>query len=317
MKTSYLMAVALTASACTAPMTVDRTLDATTSTHHVAVMISGPNPIYEEVLQGFQGAFHGSLKVYNNVNEDTVSARALRATVEATRPDVVFTLGDAATQLALEAHLDTPVLFAVVVDPEALGVTRAPNFFGVSMTVGPAAAFTRFKTVAPHMARVLAFYQEDSTAQLMHQAAKELETLDIALTALHVSSVSQVQDAVEENKGKYDGIWMTADPVVVNPQAFAYLRDATLAAKKILLSTVSERFTEAGALASVSSDFRSMGSLAALLFYRVSEQHTAPDKIGIRPPVGAKVSINLNTAQEIGLPVEAQGMLMVSAVYRK
>lgn len=302
------------ATACSPRLLVaDRTIHGTTPGTTIAVMISEKNPVYDQVLAGFQGAFRGSMTVYTNINEENASPRSLKATVQQTHPDLIFAIGDAAASLLHDAHLTTPVLFTLVVDADAFA--GAANFCGVSMTIAPVAAFTRFRSIAPTMARVLAFYESPMIGAMLQDARHDLEALNINLTPIGVGGLSEVRRALEERTDQYDAIWMTADPVMINQETFDFLRGTTLTQKKILLSTVSEKLTEAGALMSVSSDFHGTGALAALLAFKILEQHVAPQALGVRLPVGAKVSVNVKTALDIGLPIEPQGMMMVSDIY--
>jgi ABC-type uncharacterized transport system substrate-binding protein len=282
---------------------------------HTLVMVSELNPIYDEVLTGFEAAHTGRITVLSGVNGDRVSVASVRATLEREAPDLVFTLGDAATRLARDAHLKQPVLFAMVVNPDDLELISTGHFFGVSMVTPPGAAFTRFKGITPGLARVLAPYNTDSVKTALSLAQTELASLGVALIPVGVADLDDLKHALKEREVDYDAVWMVPDPVVVNRASFDFMRDTLRAAKKPLLTTVSEKFTRAGALMSVSADFKGMGSLAALLAYRVLKQGQLVASVGLRPPVGAKLSINLSVAAEQKIALSPQVMMMVGQAF--
>ena len=102
---------------------------------------------------------------------------------------------------------------------------------------------------------------------------------------------------------KSDALWLLPDSTVVTRKSFGFIKSKTLENKIPLLCT-SDVFVKAGALVAVFADYKGIGMQAAKLAEKILLQST-PGSLGIVNPISFKLAINTDTAEKLGLKLEA------------
>jgi putative ABC transport system substrate-binding protein len=312
---SIVLAVSLLGTACT-PAVLTPVFTRPTSTAHadvVVVLKSDDNPLFEQLLESFYARSDATVRVYSNVSSNI--AGRMNETLRRDGPNLVLCLGpDAAAYAQANVH-ESPVLFALVPPAQELGLRESPNFMGVSVTPRPELEFSQFKMVLPRLHRVVVFFDPLNSQALINQAQGALKGLGIELLSVPVKSLAEIQTAFATASHDVDAVWLLADPIVINRPTFEFLRDATLTGHVPLLTSLSEGFSEAGALMSVSVDINSVGSQVALLAHKVLHQGQRAGQIGVQPPFGVSLAVNLDTAAQIGVPLTAELLGTVNRIY--
>ena len=111
-----------------------------------------------------------------------------------------------------------------------------------------------------------------------------------------------------------DAIWVHIDPVVMNQKSFDFLKERSLATGLPLLTSLSDKFAEAGALVSVSVDFTAIGSQAATIVEMFMQDGSVPKAHRIQPPVGGKLSVNLEVAKQLGITIPAESYANINRI---
>lgn len=279
----------------------------------VVILKGADNPLFAPLVDSFMSRFDGSVRIYNDVSKD--SAASMTQTLRQERPSLVVCLGNESAEYARDAIRDLPVVFALVPAAQELGLIGLTNFMGVAVAPQPEMEFSQFMMVLPHMRRVVTFFEPASSQALVEQARQSLRGLGIELIAVPVTSPEDIKQKFAASTPGADAVWLLADPVAINEETFEYLRRSTMANRQPLLTSLSEHFSEAGALVSVSVDLGSVGSQIALLSHKVLHQGKRPNQIGVQPPLGVALALNLDTASRLGVEVSPQLLGMINHVY--
>lgn len=219
------------------------------------------------------------------------------------RPSLVVALGRKAVQLARRRMSSVPLLFAMTVGYQRLSELEGADVMGVPLELPPQAEFSQFKLALPSLRRVVTFYSPAESYELVTRAREELRGLELELVAVPIASARDVPDAYGRAVGRGDAIWMMNDPLVMNEKVFTFLKSRTRADKVPLLCSLSGAFARDGALMAVSVDLRALGRQVAAMAREFVTGTKAQAEIGVQPPIGGTLVVNLDVARAIGAPI--------------
>lgn len=277
----------------------------------VVILTSSNNRLYEAPVTSFQSQLEGEATVYA---ETVAEPRGLAEAVQAVKPTLIFALGTQAAIFARQKLPDVPLLFAMVVNHRRLKELQAPQVMGVALEVPPASEFTQFKLALPGMNRVLVLHASENTSDVVAGATEAARSLGITLVAAPVRDLAELKTQYDRYSKQVDAVWLLNDPVVMNPAAFAWLREASYRDRVALISSLSEKFARAGALMSVSVDLSSLGFQASAMATGVLKRQQTLSEIGVQPPIGARLVLNMVVAQKLGLQVPEEVLPFISEV---
>ena len=228
---------------------------------------------------------------------------------------VVVAVGRKALSAArARAATDAVVVFCMV-----LGVTSAdlgPASTGVPLESDPRVTVARIRQIAPAAKRVGLIYDPAGSALFVERARAAAAEAGLTLVATSVAGPAQVKGSAESMAGKIDALWLPPDPRVYTRELSAYLLGFA-SERKLPLFGFLESFTEAGALASMSPDYADIGDragkLAAEIAARPAASHLPVPPLAYAP---GDLSINLNTAQALGLEIPASAQATAKRVMR-
>ena len=304
-----LVALAIFAAAC-APLPADNVRPATTAgAPTVVVLRSSDNPIYDTPIRGFTESVPGQVSLYTvKSGQESALARA----VKADKPALLFTLGSQATVFARSAFPDLPNVFAMVLDPDRLKVLGQPQVAGVALENSVVNTFAQFRLVLPGMRKVLAFHSPSSQA-FATRAKEQLAKLDIELVAMSVAGPDEVKTSFPKSLAGYDAIWQINDPVIFTESEFYFLRDKSHETRVPFLASLAEEFAQAGATAAVSVDLTSLGAQTANIVNAILGGKS-PAEIGLQPPIGAYLALNLDVARKISLDIPVANLGSINKI---
>ncbi len=275
----------------------------------VVVLLSSKNRLYDGPVAAFENQIKETATVYETVVGDQ---RGLADALRDLHPSLVLAFGTQAALFARQNLPETPLLFAMVVNHRRLKELQAPEVMGIALEVPPLSEFTQFKLALPTMGRILAVYDPDHSSDVIADATESARTLGMMLVAAPAHDKDELESQYKRYSGQFDAVWLLNDPVVMNPKAFAFLRDATTRDHVALVSSLSDQFARAGAMMSVSVDFNSLGFQASAMALSLLDGKQTPTAIGIQPPIGARLVLNMVTAQKLGLQVPEEVLPFIS-----
>ena len=283
--------------------------------YQVAVLTPGLafSPALEGLREGFaQLGYHEGKDIafmVEDVQGEVASLAGRAASIVEAKPDVIVTVGTAATATAKQATTTIPIVFAFVGDPLRSGLVASyassqNNVTGISDYSGPLSGkrLEILQEVAPGIKRVLALVAlQDSVAEVSFQALAEVAPkLGIELLRQDVSSKEEIEQVLKAlPKGAVDAICHVPSSLV-GTHINLLIRKAK--EDRIPLAAASTSMVERGAPVSYGADFRLLGMQAAKLVAKIMNG-AKPSEMRIQMPEKHLLAFNLTTAKTIGLDI--------------
>lgn len=278
----------------------------------VVVLWSRDSPIYKQMTDVFVERLGDSVSIWRA--ELSPHQRLLEWEIERIEPDLIYTLGSRATLFARREFTGTPVLFSAVVDHRRHEELDREDVMGVSLEMPAYIEFGQFKLILPTAQRVLAFYTDETSTLRLETSRAAMRALGLNLRAVRVEDPEELEQVFVASASNVDMVWFFDDPVLMNPDTFDFLKQETLRRDLPLVCSLSRRFTEAGALMSISVDFDTVAFQAASL----ARQHLIAGRevkeLGVQDPVGSEFVVNINTADAIGVDLPPRALHFVDEI---
>lgn len=272
-----------------------------------AVVIKSQNlSAYNEVVKGFQDECSKNnitiKSLYDLDGKMKVGQKIVRKVMMKEKPDIILAIGVLATTVVKENIEDVPIVFCMVINHERFQLSE-PNITGISTEIAIEDQLKGFQSILEQFKNLGVIYDPSKTGNIIAAAENKIENADINLVKYEVSSSKEVSDAMENLIGKIDALWLLPDSTVVTKKSFDFIKSTALKNRIPLLCT-SDVFVKAGALAAVSSDHKDVGRQAAGLAGKILELPT-PGSLGIVYPANFRLTVNIDTAEKLGLKLKA------------
>ncbi len=268
----------------------------------VVVVKSDSLSAYDAPAQAILSGLEGRAMVeVHDLRGDRERADEVMEQLRLDDPDVVVALGAKAAWSARRALPDTPVVYAMVNDPERYGI-EGGMVTGVSEEVPPDALMAQVHLFAPDVLRIGMVLHVDNDGAQVAEAIAAAERSGFELKVLRVSRERDVKGAFLRLGEEVDAIWLVPDPVVVTPENFRFLREES---RRVGLPVIasSEVLVRAGALMCVAPDYAAVGEQAALLVTQILDG-TAPGELPEARPTEVRVVLNRETLDAIELDID-------------
>lgn len=264
----------------------------------IAILKSKNIQIYNDAVIGFRTSCGGEFLEYD-MDEDFDKGEALAKEINSKGPDALFVLGIRAL-ITAKKHIDPglPVIFAIVLDPDNNDV-KAPNITGVRMEIPIRTQLETLQAIVPSVKKIGLMYNPKRSQSLVLEAAEIAKTLGIQLIASRIERKEDAVRALSVFAGGIDAFWLIADPTVANSEVFPQLLQFTVQNKTPFFA-FSEAFVRARALFSLSPDYAGIGKQACGIAQEI-RGGKLPSQIPWQDPRGLALSVNMKTAQQLGL----------------
>ncbi len=247
--------------------------------------------------------------IIHDTKGDTSDLAPRAAKLLAAKPDLLITVGALHTAAAKQATATVPIVFAWVSDPLHDGLIASyasskNNLTGVSTSMAALAGkkVEILLEVSPKVKRLLAVVPSNEnialiTLRSLEEAGKKL---GVQVVRQYVTNRSEIEKALMASpKGSVDAIFYISS-VLMRANVDLLIRKAK--SEKIPLEVSDESHVDLGALFSYGPNTRLVGLQAATLVDKVLKG-TKPSDTVVEIPEKLFLSINLNTAKEIGLKI--------------
>jgi putative ABC transport system substrate-binding protein len=276
---------------------------------------SGPNE--SQTLKGFrEGLKEAGYKDGETIILEVQDVKGARTQLQRAvndfvgkKVDVIFATGTRATQAAMAATKQIPIVFRHPGDPVALGWVKnvnrpAANFTGVAAFSGNLhqKRLEVFKQVVPSLRRIHIFYDANNRFSPEHFDAAQK-----AATGFKIEVVEHPVKTVDELKGllgtiqvqRGDAIFHIPDDLVESQASFLFDE-----AKKQRLATMSHEdiWASKGSLATYGPNYYEMGRQAAQLADKIIKG-AHPKDLPVVQANKLDLVLNLRTASAIGLEI--------------
>ncbi|MFQ5685938.1 MAG: ABC transporter substrate-binding protein [Candidatus Scalindua sp.] len=260
---------------------------------------------YNKVIKGFQSeCIQNNItikSIYDLKGKMKIGHKIVRK-VRKEKPDIILTIGILATTIAKEEIKDTPIVFCMVINHSRFQLT-GDNITGIAVEIPVTEQLEEYQTILNPLKDIGIIYDPSKTGNIVVNAEKKAKDIGLNLVKYEIDSSEEVPEAMEGLTGRINALWLLPDSTVVTKKSFNLIKSTALENKIPLLCT-SDVFVKAGALAAVFSDYKCVGSQAAQLAGKILERPD-PGSLGIVNPDSFRLAINTDTAEKLGLKLEA------------
>ena len=209
------------------------------------------------------------------------------------RPDLILTVGILATTLVKEQFTDIPIIFCMVINHERFNLEGA-NVTGISSEASIRDQFGVLKELLGTSKNVGVIYDPKETGSIISEAASIVGKSNFNLVKTEVTSEDQVAPALKNIVNKIDALWIVPDGTVVTKESLEIILKMGMKHRLPVFCT-SSAIVRAGALVSISPDYRQTGIQAAQLAQTLLNNSTVIS-LGVKQPDKLKVTLNTQTA---------------------
>ena len=271
----------------------------------VIVIQSQPIAAYNEAIKGFEEAckrnnisIAGIYDLKGDIDEGKRVIKNIKD--DKLRPDLILAVGILATTLVKEQFTDIPIIFCMVINHERFNLEGA-NVTGISSEASTRDQFAVLKELLGTQRNVGVIYDPMKTGRIVSEADLVAKRFEFNLLKAEVESESEVASALTGMVNKIDALWIVPDGTVVTKESLEIILKMSLKHHLPVFCT-SSAIVKAGALVSISPDYRQTGIQAAQLAQTLLNNSTVIS-LGVKQPDKLKVTLNTQTAGTIRVDI--------------
>jgi putative ABC transport system substrate-binding protein len=194
----------------------------------------------------------------------------------------------------------------MVLNPDISGYVESMqssgnNLTGASMDISVRSQFEMLMSVVSNVKKIGVMYDPQENQIVIDRALKTAKDMGIQLLARKVYSEKEVPEVLEDISDNIDALWAVSDSTIFIPQSIQFILLHTLR-NSIVFMGISPSFVEAGALLALTCDYEDIGRQSGEIAIRVLTGEK-PGNIPVSIPGKTLLSINLRTAQQIGVEI--------------
>lgn len=274
----------------------------------IATLLSSSIKPYNDSLQGFYAALDEKGIAYEPY-EFILNGKGgteLISKLKGLKPAIIHTVGTKATRLVKDQIKDIPIVFSMVLNPEASGLVETMespgnNLSGASMDIPIMLQFKYIKKILPKTDTIGVIYSNAETGSVVAEARKVSARMGIKLVGIEVDDPSDVTSAMKDLIGKVDFLWSVADSNVFSKETIREILLVTLT-NKVPFMGLSPGFVRAGALVALDADAGEIGRKAAGVAISALEGNSIGE-IPVKVPQKLKIVMNRNTIDLLGIDI--------------
>jgi len=214
---------------------------------------------------------------------------ALEKLIKDESPDLIYSIGSKAYQLATQYGGTKPVLFSSVINWQRF--ERHANNYGVANELSLSQELSLLRYVLPGLKKVGVLFNPNFNMERIVEARKEMREMDLTLVEQAVTETGELDKLLDSLLPTVDVLWLIADPGVLADRASVEKVFAGSTRYKKPVYTYSDAFTKYGASLVVSADTPTMGRQAANLAQSILARE--PIKEAIQTPAGSHITLNV------------------------
>lgn len=261
---------------------------------------------YNEAIQGFKEGCRGkniSIEAVYDLKGNTEEGGRIIQIIKdrEVKPDLILAVGILAATLVKEQFNDIPIIFCMVINYERFNL-QGNNITGISSEASLEDQFTVLREFLGDHKRVGVIYDPMKTGKIVSEAIKVVKQFELNLVKSEVQSEREVAPVFNKLSTRIDALWIIPDGTVITRDSLEVILKGSL--KKCLPTfCTSSAIVKAGALASISTDYRYTGFQASEIAQTLLNNPEV-SSLGVKSPDKLKVTLNTQTAKmlEITIP---------------
>lgn len=282
----------------------------------VVVLLSDEEDAYTRPLTVFANEVDAPVAVYN-LHGDITKNPDLENEIFSHEPALIFTLGAKAAYAAKLwtcSRQEIPVVFAMVLNWKKYGFSVGhDNIAGVATEVEPGTQFVNMTMFSPNVHRIGVVYSEEHSAEVVAKARKAAKLLGLELEEKTIRHPDEFRSAYKKMAHKIDGFWILSDPVMFTLENISWLEKRCIKDRLVCIGQ-SENVAKIGIMLGINPDYANIGSQAASIAKNILSGKQGPEEIGVMPPLGTRLYLNMNAADKIGLTISQSAINMANEV---
>jgi hypothetical protein len=180
---------------------------------------------------------------------------------------------------------------------------RQMPIVAVHMLPEPQIVVARLKFIQPALKRLAVLWILGAMDGYVEQLRQAAAKIGVELLVEHLDSAADLPNRLRALAGAgVDALWVPPDPLLINAQNFAVLKDFSWA-NDAPLYVPTAGLVESGGVASVGTSFRQIGQTAAAVTLRVLQGQNVAAAVY---PKRAETTLNTAAAARTGLNISAQ-----------
>ncbi|MBI2472025.1 MAG: hypothetical protein HYV59_12415 [Planctomycetes bacterium] len=275
---------------------------------HTAIVIQSQTIVaYSEAIKGFEEGCKEkgiSIKAIYDMKGDVDEGKRVIKNIKNSQisPDLILAVGVLATTLAKEEFADIPVIFCMVINHERFNLEGA-NISGISSEASIGNQFDVLRELIGTPRNVGVVYDPMKTGKIVAEAGLVAKRLAFNFIKTEVASEGEVASALNSMIGKIDAFWIIPDGTVVTKESLETILKMSLKHRLPVFCT-SSAIVKAGALVSISPDYRQTGIQAAQMAQTLLSSPTVIS-LGVKQPDKQKITVNTQTAGIIRVDISS------------
>jgi len=265
----------------------------------IAIVKSADLRYYDDAIMGFKAGLPPMTTVTEyNLEGQLTRGREIGKFLRASPPDLILAVGLKAAISAKLEIFDTPVVFCMVLNPDAYDLPTA-NMTGIAIRTSPEAQLAALRSLMPDRQRVGVLYDEEQTGAFIQDALSAARQQGLDLVPVSVHRPEDIAHALRRLLPKIDVFWLIQDQVVVSESTIPVILESSLSAG-VPIFTFSSTLVQQGAVGALVLDPWAVGRQAARL--SLMRLKDADALVGTMvAPEHSQWALNLKSAEDLGI----------------
>lgn len=255
-------------------------------------------------------------KIY--IGADQASHTAGIESIRGINPNILVTIGSAATQIARDNFDNIPIVFSGVKYPVISGFVNSMDrpgarVTGASLDIPADIQFRYFRQIIPDLKQIGVLYTSN-TAKLIAPARVIAAEMGLELVAIEITNRRDLPRALDSLAKCTQGLWSVADQNLFDPQSTKYILLNSLR-HGLPFMGFSRYVVESGALFALDFDYKAIGRQAGNIAGKVLAG-ADPRRIRITTPDIIWFHYNEQTAKHVQVSIPDELVAIAKEVYR-
>jgi len=280
----------------------------------VAIISSSDILPYTTCREGIQEYLAEYTITATTINEDISKGREALEDIKREKPKVVIAIGpQAAFALAQEPALGNSRLFCMILNPQRV-LAKAGLFSGVSLNIPPDMQMRTIKQAFANRKRVGIFYSKDPNQEIVDALTRAATAYDLVVVPLPIGSAQEIPGLLSSRETPFDVLLIIPDEKLGSTKIVEYLIKESLR-RNLPVVGYNSWFAKNGAVLSFIIDYRGIGRQTGAIARRMLNGSLL-DTVTVVPPEHVKISIDVKTAEKIGVAVSPDILKQADEVQR-
>ncbi len=279
----------------------------------VAILKSSSAKPYAIAVNGIRDVLNkecADVKLLEFTLEEKGGDLHLCKTIKANNPQLILTVGTKATEIAIQEMRNIPIVYSMVLNPEDSGFVTN-GIAGVSLNVSASNVYEITQRIFPGVKTIGVIHKSLESRIFIENSKEEADKLGLELVNFAIDSRKELRTALKQLSERADVLWMIPTsiytPQVTKEILFYTLREG------IPVIGLSPLYVKAGALFSLSCDYKDIGHQAGEMAVRVLGGKSLDNAVML--PRTTILSLNLIVAERLGAKIPGKLARKAKFVY--